>query len=94
MSKVDVMELDGERSKLGRSKKKGAGVTRFHVSFPETLHKRLVEIQEETHAATMAEVLKDSLKIYAFMLDADKHGKEFIVRDKQTGKESVVPLFI
>jgi len=94
MSAADVMELDEARAKSGKTKKKGAGVTRFHVSFPETLHKRLVEIQEETHAGTMAEVLKDSLKLYAFMLDADKHGKEIVVRDKETGHESVIPLFI
>lgn len=90
----NVMELEEARPKVGRPKKRGAAITRFHVSFPDTLHNRLVEIQEETHAGTLTEVLKDALKIYAFMLDSDKHGKELVVRDKETGHESVIPLFI
>lgn len=55
----------------GRPKSAEAG-TRFHISIPESLSNRLLEIQRETHANSLTDVVKSALQLSASSKTAAK----------------------
>lgn len=52
----------------------------------------LKEIQDNLEATSMAEVIRSSLKIFRYLQEQKKEGKEIIVRDKITKKETEIVL--
>lgn len=67
---------------------------RVHVSLPASLARRLEVVRGVIHAPTLIDTLKEALKIYVFLLRAHLDGREVIVRDPKTKKETTVALFI
>jgi len=70
-----------------------ANGTRLNITFSKTLLGRLEELQQETHASTLAEVFRNALVAYGALHAYHKDGCEIIVRD-QNGKEKVLTLFL
>lgn len=91
---------DGPTQKRGRGRPKGlrpkrkeAG-PRVHVSLPESLTNRLLEIQKYTHANTITEVLKAALTLYAAAVEEHKQGGHVYFKRKDEGVERQLALFI
>ena len=66
---------------------------RLHVTMPQSLKERLEEIQSETHAISISEVVKDALTLYAAALDVHMKGGCLQFKDKD-GQAERVTLFI
>ncbi len=81
------------RPKAVRERKKEA-VPRVHVSLPETLTDRLLEIQQYTHANTITEVLKAALTLYAAAVEEHKNGGNVYFKRKDENGERQLALFI
>jgi hypothetical protein len=81
------------RPKGTRPKKKEAG-PRVHVSLPESLTTRLLEIQRYTHANTVTEVLKAALTLYAAAVEEHKNGGNLYFKRKGEDGERQLALFI
>ena len=81
------------RPKNTRPKKKATG-PRVHVSLPESLTKRLLEIQEFTHANTVTEVLKAAVTLYAAAVEEHKSGGHVYFKRKDNDVERQLALFI
>ena len=77
----------------GRPKSAEAG-TRFHISIPETLSNRLVEIQRETHANSLTDVVKSALQLYAAAVDEHRNGGHVYFKRKDEEVERQLALFI
>ena len=67
--------------------------TRLNITFSKTLLTRLEELQQETHASTLAEVFRNALVAYGALHAYHKDKCEIIVRDP-AGKEKVLTLFL
>ena len=76
-----------------RGRRKSAGSTRIHLSLPETLLSRLQEIQHDTHANSLTEVVKAALQLYAAAVVEHKNGGSLHFKDEQ-GRERQLALFI
>jgi hypothetical protein len=66
---------------------------RLHVSMSKGLRDRLEEIQSETGAASVSEVVKDALVLYAAALDVHRKGGYVLFKDKD-GQLERVNLFL
>ena len=77
----------------GRPKSAENG-TRLHITIPETLTERLRELQVETHAASMTEVIKNALALYTAALDEHKNGGHTYFRREGQTVERQLALFI
>jgi hypothetical protein len=74
---------------------KGAEVgNRLHISIPETLTKRLQEIQKQTHASSVAEVVRSALQLYAAAVEEHLNGGHVYLKRKEDGVERQLALFI
>lgn len=67
--------------------------TSAHVTYPESLSERLLEIQRETHAGSVAEVFRRSLIVFAALWEAHKRGDEIILRNKEGRERHIIGLF-
>jgi hypothetical protein len=87
-------ELEGhEGRKRGRPKSLPEGGTRLHIYIPDTLVNRLQDIQRETHANSITEVVKAALTLYVAAVDEHKDGGHVILRRKD-GVERQLAMFI
>lgn len=77
-----------------KQQKKVDGAKRLHISFPSSLIDVLEQTRLQIHAATITDTLREALKIFLYLLKQHREGKEVIVRDRATGKETAVTLFI
>lgn len=62
---------------MGRTRgrpRKPEGGARLHIVIPDKLAARLEEIQRDTHASSITEVVKDALQLYAATLEEHKAG--------------------
>jgi len=83
----------GVRRTRGRPKSVETG-NRFHISIPESLTKRLLEIQHDTHAVSITEVVKNALQLYAAAVEEHKNGGYVYFKRKDEGIERQLALFI
>jgi hypothetical protein len=78
----------------GRGRPKAADKSmRIHIVMPEALAKRVVEIQKETHATSITEVVKNALVLYAAALEEHKQGGVLVFR-RPKGVERQLALFV
>jgi hypothetical protein len=91
MSKVEAM--DAPVKLRGRPKNLEAG-NRVHIYIPESLTKRLQEIQRDTHASSITEVVKNALMLYAAAVQEHKDGGHVYFKRKNEQTERQLALFI
>jgi|ERR1700741_1688471 len=82
-----------EKKARGRPKRAEAG-SRLHISIPESLTKRLLEIQRDIHATSLTEVIKNALALYAAAVEEHKNGGHVYFKRKNDGVERQLTLFI
>jgi hypothetical protein len=76
-----------------RGRPKNAEASRIHLSLPETLLSRLQEIQHDTHASSLTEVVKSALQLYAAAVEVHKSGGRICFKDDKGGERQLA-LFI
>jgi hypothetical protein len=86
------MQNDARRAR-GRPKSAEVG-NRFHISIPDSLTNRLSEIQRDTHASSITEVVKEALQLYAAAVEEHKNGGHVYFKRKDEGVERQLALFI
>jgi hypothetical protein len=77
----------------GRPKNLEAG-TKFHISLPESLTKRLVEIQRDTFANSLTEVVRAALLLYAAAVEEHKAGGHLYFKRQNEEGERQLALFL
>ena len=77
----------------GRPKSLSAG-NRLHINIPESLTQRLLEIQRDTHASSITEVVKNALQLYAAAVEEHKSGGNVYFKRKDQEGERQLALFI
>jgi len=82
-----------ERKPRGRPKSLESG-NRLHIYVPESLTQRLLEIQRDTHASSITEVVKAALQLYAASVEEHKNGGHLYFKRKGDGVERQLALFI
>lgn len=93
MTLVDT-DVDGQpRKPRGRSKSLEPG-SRVHIYIPESLTNRLLEIQRDTHASSITEVVKAALQLYAAAIEEHKNGGHLYFKRNEDSTERQLALFI
>ncbi len=67
---------------------------RLHIYIPESLTQRLLEIQRDTHASSITEVVKNALTLYAAAVEEHKNGGHVYFKRENEGVERQLALFI
>jgi hypothetical protein len=97
MSLIDTVNaaegVRAARKARGRPKSVEAG-NRLHVYVPESLTQRLEQIQRDTHASSLSEVVKSALMLYAAALEEHKNGGHVYFKRKDEQGERQLALFI
>ncbi|ABD86176.1 hypothetical protein [Rhodopseudomonas palustris] len=83
----------GERRARGRPKSLEAG-NRLHLYIPDSLTNRLQELQRDTHAGSLTEVVKNALMLYAAAVEEHKSGGRVYFKRKDETGERQLALFI
>jgi hypothetical protein len=85
---------DGSSARARGRRKNPEATSRLHLYMPETLIKRLEEIQRDTHASSITEVIKDALTLYAAAVQEHKSGGNIYFKRTGDGIERQLALFI
>lgn len=88
-----VEDIKPEGQKRGRPRKPHPG-NRLHIFIPETLTNRMLEIQRDTHASSLTEVVKNALTLYAAAVEEHKRGGFLYLKRGIDGVERQLALFI
>ena len=88
-----IKAITGGEGRRVRGRPKNVEASRVHLSLPETLLNRLQEIQRDTHASSLTEVVKDALQLYAAAVDEHKKGGRLYFKD-ENGHERQLAIFI
>jgi hypothetical protein len=67
---------------------------RLHIQIPESLTQKLAEIQRDTHASSITEVVKNALTLYAAAVEEHKAGGKVFFKRKGEDGVRQLPLFI
>jgi hypothetical protein len=87
--------IENARSQRPRGRPKNADQnSRLHIYIPEGLISRLLEIQRETHAGSITEVVKNALALYAAAVEEHKNGGHVYFKRKGDEAERQLALFI
>ena len=92
---TNVADVRDARRARGRPKA-AESPNRVHISLPDSLINRLLEIQRDTHASSLTEVVKAALQLYAAAVEEHKNGGHvyFKRKRKDEGVERQLALFI
>jgi hypothetical protein len=82
------------RRPRGRPAKTTEGGSRIHISIPDALANRLLEIQRDTHASSLTEVVKAALQLYAAAVEEHKAGGHVYLKRQGENVERQLALFI
>jgi hypothetical protein len=82
-----------EEGRARGRRKSPEAVNRLHIYIPETLTKRLMEIQRDTHASSITEVVRNALVLYAAAIEEHKNGGHVYLKRKDEPARQVA-LFI
>lgn len=93
MNVTNVADARDTRRARGRPKA-ADGPTRVHISLPDSLVNRLLEIQQDTHANSLTEVVKAALQLYAAAVEEHKNGGHVYFKRRDDGVERQLALFI
>lgn len=74
--------------------KTGESGNRLHIYIPESLTGRLREIQRDTHAGSITEVVKNALLLYAAAVEEHKNGGRIYFKRQDEGLERQLAIFI
>lgn len=91
MTKVETVDKPVKLRGRPRSLESG---NRLHIYIPESLTKRLLEIQRDTHASSITEVVKNALTLYAAAIQEHKDGGHIYFKRKDEQTERQLALFI
>jgi hypothetical protein len=86
-----VTERDGAHDRS--VKNSVAAGRRINVSLPLTLHAKLDEARQKTHADTLTDVIRNALLLYLALVNERINGNDIIVRS-QDGKETKYSVFL
>jgi hypothetical protein len=92
MQDTEKSEQESVVRKRGRSQ--SGAMTRLHVTLPEDLSERLAEIQKETFAASIAEVIKSALIVYVALLEEHKQGRQVFTQSKDKSDPQRLAIFL
>jgi len=92
LTKNDPKSARATRSR-GRPKNVEAG-SRLHIYVPDTLLARLQEIQRDTHANSVTDVIKSALTLYAAAIEEHKKGGSIYFKRPGDQPERQLALFI
>lgn len=81
------------KKRRGRPKRVENG-SRIHISVPESLSSRLQEIQQQTHANSISEVVKNALAFYAAAVEEHQNGGKVYFKREGEGRDRELALFI
>jgi hypothetical protein len=91
----DRREAAPPLARRARGRPKAAeGGNRLHIYIPETLTQRLMELQRDTHASSLTEVVKSALQLYAAAVEEHKNGGNVYFKRKGENGERQLALFI
>jgi hypothetical protein len=88
-----IKSIANREGRRPRGRPKSADASRVHLSLPETLLDRLQEIQRDTHASSLTEVVKNALQLYAAAVEVHKNGGHVCFKDDKGGERQLA-LFI
>jgi hypothetical protein len=88
-----IKAISNGEARRPRGRPKSAEASRVHLSIPETLIERLHEIQRDTHASSLTEVVRDALQLYAAAVEVHKKGGHICFKDDKGGERQLA-LFI
>jgi Ribbon-helix-helix protein, copG family len=88
-----IKAISGGAARRPRDRPQNVEASRIHLSLPESLLNRLQEIQRDTHANSLTEVVKAALQLYAAAVEEHKSGGQVCFKDKE-GRERQLALFI
>ncbi len=66
---------------------KGTDKTRFTFWLPEDTHAQLAELQRATGKESVAEVIREAIRVYQDLLKASEDGVDLYFEDSKTGKK-------
>jgi hypothetical protein len=91
-----MSEIETTNERTGRrGRPKGPeSSNRVHIYIPESLTKRLLEIQKDTHATSITEVVKNALMLYAAAVQEHKDGGHVYFKRRGDQTERQLALFI
>ena len=89
---TDVIEKEVLTRRRGRSP--NGATSRVHVSLPEDLSERLVAVQKETFASSIAEVIKNALVVYVALLEEHKQGRQLFTQSKDKSDPQRLAIFL
>ncbi len=87
-----VTEKEAPARKRGRSP--NGATARVHVSLPEDLSERLVQVKKETFASSLAEVIKSALVVYVALLEEHKQGRQVFTQSKDKSDPQRLAIFL
>ena len=90
----DTTATEWEVPARKRGRSANGATTRVHVSLPEDLSERLVEVQKETFASSIAEVIKNALVVYVALLEEHKQGRQVFTQSKDKGDPQRLAIFL
>jgi predicted transcriptional regulator len=65
---------------------KGTDKTRFTFWLPEDTHAELAELQRKTGKESVAEVIREAIRVYQDLLKANDAGVDLFFEERKTGK--------
>jgi len=90
-----VKPINNEQQPRSRGRPKKTDSSRLHISIPDSLVSRLQELQRDTHASSLTEVVKAALQLYAAAVEEHKNGGGVYFKRKDgEGGERQLALFI
>lgn len=84
----------GRRDPQVAEPKMSTKANRVHITLPETLNSKIEEIREQTDAASVAEVFRNAVIVYAKLLKEHKAGNEIAILPGNGGHPKVLQIFM
>ena len=86
---TDHKQLDRKEIQLA-PRNKGTEKTRFTFWLPEDTHAELTELQRATGKESVAEVIREAIRVYQDLLKATADGVDLYFEDSKTGKKGQI----
>ncbi len=88
--------LDMSKEKMNpatKATKSSEKVERLHLSMTPALKAKLIELQRQTHANNVSDVVRNAILLYTALVKEHSNGKEILVRSED-GKEKAYAIFL
>jgi hypothetical protein len=84
---------DVQKRGRGRPKRVEPG-SRLHISVPQSLVTRVIEMRQQTHAGSISEVVKRALALYAAAVAEHRNGGRLYFKREGEAAERELALFV